>query len=136
MHLMLTTNLKAYKVTGKQKKYCMWTFKNTNLTTMAQLTLTDNTAMFWSYIKKMLHSYLLHCWNKFSISIIQRISNTLKGCVVKERYTDFSVTDRDLQSMSLPSKEMQPGKFIAVQTRLLNVSSVAVQLLVMKMCRS
>ena len=49
---MLTTNLKAYKVTGKQKKYCMWTFKNTNLTTMAQLTLTDNTAMFWSYIKK------------------------------------------------------------------------------------
>lgn len=55
---------------------------------------------------------------------------------MKERYTDFSVTDRDLQSMSLPSKEMQPGKFIAVQTRLLNMSSVAVQLLVMKMCRS
>ena len=33
---MLTTNLKAYKVTGKQNKYCMWTFKNTNLTTMDQ----------------------------------------------------------------------------------------------------
>lgn len=55
---------------------------------------------------------------------------------MKERYTDFSVTDRDLQSMSLPSKEMQPGKFITVQTRLLNMSSVAVQLLVMKMCCS
>ena len=27
---------------------------------------------------------------------------------MKERYTDFSVTDRDLQSMSLPSKEIQP----------------------------
>ena len=55
---------------------------------------------------------------------------------MKERYTDFSVTDRDLQSMSLPSKEMQPGKFITVQTRLLNMSSAAVQLLEIKTCRS